>query len=240
MLQTAWHERIPLLEEERRYENLLSLHYLTCAWTTVLSDASPKEDYRLERFVPPELTQDLWLLEKLRFDRLPPDLERIVDETSVAAALDHLETFFWSIQLALLDNVGKSVEDSAQNQLIFGRLETASFAEGRRRAGERFGEVIPLQNAKQAWIPLSHGPFGSWILLRSSTLDLELLWKGAPIVRPEVIPFVQATILQALHQEWVRGFVYGLNPQLKIEFRFDPSDPSRSVRSTIRLAESFV
>ncbi len=238
MLQSAWHERIPVLEEERRYENLLSLHYLTCAWTDLLSAAEPKEDYRLERFVPPELTQDLWLLEKLRFDRLPPDLERIVDETSVSETLDHLEKFFWTIQLALLNNVGRSTEDPTQSQLIFGRLETASFAEGRKRAKDRWGELLPLKKASLAWIPLKHGPFGEWILLRSSSHDLELLWKGAPLVRAEVTPFMQANRLQMLHQEWVRGFIYGLNPELKVDFRIDPVDPSRSVRSTIRLTET--
>jgi hypothetical protein len=234
MLQSAWHERIPLLEEERRYENLLYLHYLTCAWTDVLTANAPKEDFRLERFVPPDLTQDLWLLEKLRFDRLPPDLERIVDETSVKETLDHLEKFFWSIQIALLDNVAKNIQDELQKNLVFGRLETASFGEGRRRAKELWSAQIPLQNAKHAWIPLSSGPFGAWLLLRASDGDLELLWKGAPISRPEVAPFLQATRLQTLHEEWVRGFLYGLDSQMRIEFELDLTSPNRWVRSTIR------
>lgn len=225
LLQKPWNLREPNFEEERRYFNLIELHKLTQGWLHEINPAEAAANtHRLERVIRPELTQTLWLLEKVKLDQLPPDLSKMVDAQSVAQFLDELEETILIVQMTTLENAMDNTTDPVS---LMNLLEKVSWKHGRALAERRW----PHFTADHELMPENyfHALMDSPLWTQKAATDLPFLleratpsacsfyWIQSPLAKPSLRISNRVMDLCQLYHELIRGFFYGLSRSLKIE-----------------------
>lgn len=212
-----WNERIPRIEDERRYEFLIQLHQLTHHWIEGISQEP--EAHQLKRFVPPEFDQNLWLLEKLRLDTLPPNLSSIVESTSVTEFLDQLEDTIWTVQSSILVSALSNPDASS----ILNRLEQISWTFGKQLS--ELEERLPFTklSIEQLMSELSPNMFSFKsplidLSMNAHHFSLKFIWKDHPGSRPILSRSSALEQIIELHQHGFSGWIYGISPKLKTQF----------------------
>lgn len=213
-----WNERIPKIEEERHYQFLTQLHQLTQMWMNDLMEEP--EPYHIKRFVPPQFEQNIWILEKLKLDTLPPDLATLIGGDQVSAFLEELENTLWTVQEAVLSAALRT--GSAEE--VFNRLEQSTWNYGKTLAHQAWGTSRRLDatHVESFWPnPFSfHTPFMELATQNHSPerTSLQFLWFDHPRSRAIInrSPLIES--LTQLHQQGFSGWVYGCNPTLKVQF----------------------
>jgi hypothetical protein len=220
-----WNLRNPSFEEERRYFNLIDLHKLTQAWLHEINPAdAANTTHRLERVIRPELAQNLWLLEKVKLDQLPPELSKMIDSQSVTEFLNELEETIFIVQSTTLEN---TLDHTTDHIGMMNLLEKVSWKYGRALAERRwpqFNETHSDEPQKffqtlmdsPLWTQKHPGdlPF----LLERVTSELcSFYWLHSPHATPSLRISARVMELCQLYHEMIRGFFYGLSRSLKVE-----------------------
>jgi hypothetical protein len=227
---SPWHTRIPLLEEDRRYKNLIDLHRLTQLWikaaqpTESTNASSSIPNYKITRFIPPELKQTLWLLEKLRLDRLPPGLETLVDASTVSEYLDELNETVQIVQSSILENLILEA-DSPNRSALLNQLEQVSWTYGKTIAEERWnanhsfpavserGPIVFFEAFKNSpyW---SHEQ--SFLLNHAHSTQVSFYWMTSPLIRNHAAAQDLMNLCH-MHLHAIQGYFYGLSRSLRCE-----------------------
>jgi hypothetical protein len=222
----SWNTRAPKLEDERRYQHLIEIHQLTQTWLNELAPKSPAaatESHRLERFIPPNLVQNLWLLEKVRLDQLAPQLESVIDATTVTEFLSHLEEDIWLVQMAVIDNALKNTSDPAG---LTNLLEQTSWQYGKTIAEKNWPFFEANQKKLEEWNAISFfkalhaSPLAGahdFLIERQIPLECSFFWVKSPLARPSLKLNPQVFVLCQLYHQFLRGFFYGLSRSLTVE-----------------------
>ncbi len=222
-----WNQRSPKLQEIRRYENIIHHHTLTQAWLVALDPETKNEPFRLKRFVPPELSQSLWLLEKIRLDRLAPQLESLINETTVSEFLDELEETVWIVQMALLENIFQSSAVENRNAL-FNQLEQVTWHHGKSISENqwpdfesRIGNSSKNSLPEKVYLALKKSPFSrnsnGFMLERLTPDEVSFYWIASPLSRFSLKHSSELLTLCYLHHHGMKGYLYGLIKTLKVE-----------------------
>ncbi|MBS1960106.1 MAG: hypothetical protein JST80_11580 [Bdellovibrionales bacterium] len=210
-----WHQRLPNFEEERRYFRLIALHQLTQRW---MREITPSGDgtYRLERTARPELEQNLWLLEKIKLDVLPPDLHDIIDASKVSEFLVELEELIWIVQSSTLENM---ISNSKDRVSLINVLEKASWQTGKAYAESKWPHFHPsgLRSYFDAIEPSPLGGRGGFVLERATAEECGFYWMKSPLTLPSVARSPEILTHCQLYHEWIRGFFYGLSRNLRVD-----------------------
>lgn len=221
----SWNLRNPTFEEERRYFNLIDLHKMTQAWLHELSPAEAHMAHRLERVIRPELAQNLWLLEKVKLDQLPPELSKMVDAQSVDEFLNELEETILIVQSTTLEN---AMEHTSDHIGLMNLLEKVSWKHGKALSERRWPNFSatdlkpyfqtltdsPLWTQKSPKKSPSEVPF----LLERTTQGLcTFYWLQSPHAKSSMRISARVMELCQLYHEFIRGFFYGLSRSLKVE-----------------------
>lgn len=210
-----WHQRLPTFDEERRYSRLTAIHQLTQRWMKEIT-TEESATYRLERAARPELTQNLWLLEKIKLDVLPPELRDLVDASAVSEFLDELEELIWIVQSSTLENMLSHATDRVS---LINVLEKASWQTGKAFAETKWPhfKVEDIRSYFDAIEPSPVGGHLSFVLERITDQECSFYWMRSPLQHtsisrsPEVMPHCQ------LYHEWIRGFFYGLSRNIRVD-----------------------
>jgi hypothetical protein len=228
LMTTLWNERIPTLEEERRYQKLIQLHGLTHSWMKEMGEPA---SYRLERASKPELSQTLWLLEKIKLDELPPQLSDLVDGATVSQFLDELQETILIVQLTTLENV---LENSPEKTSVLNLLERVSWSYSKTLAESTWSDskiLTPEQtfSALKAH-PLAEKPAPAFLLESWNAHELSFHWLNSPLGKDSLkrSPFVKE--LCQIQLESLRGYVYGVNRTLAMTVEEARVGPKPSFR----------
>lgn len=214
-----WHVRQPQFEDERRYFRLLSIHQMTQRW---MKEISRKDElgFQMERTARPVLNQNLWLLEKIKLDELPPRLEDLIDATEVKEFLADLEDLIWIVQSSTLENM---LVGSKEPVSLINVLEKASWQAGRAYAEERWPQ-FEAQRFTDYFDALAMNPIAdrsdlkpAFILERESSSECSIYWKSSPQDRPSILRSPAVLTHCRLYHEWIRGFIYSLSREVKVE-----------------------
>jgi|GEM_PF-2309339 len=225
--QQAWNQRQPIFEEERRYFNLIDLHKLTQAWLHELNPADADTAHRLERVIRPELAQNLWLLEKIKLDQLPPELSRMVDAQSVGEFLNELEETVQIVQITTLENALDHTTDAVG---LMNLLEKVSWKHGKSIAERRWPDFsgsadLSGHEPKKYFQALTDSPLWTpsakhelpFLLERSTPSRCSFYWLQSPHAKPSLSISPRVMELCQLSHELIRGFFYGLSRSLKVD-----------------------
>jgi hypothetical protein len=216
-----WNTRNPKLEDERRYQRLVEIHQLTQTWLTELepkTSATAEKSHRLERFV-----QNLWLLEKVRLDQLPPQLDSVIDATTVPEFLGHLEEDIWLVQMAVLDNALKNTSDPAG---LINLLEQTSWQYGKTIAEKYWPAFEENQkklnewNAASFFKALNASPLSGvnhFLAERQTQNEFSFFWIKSPLAKPSLNLNSNVLVLCQLYHQFLRGFFYGLARSVVVE-----------------------
>jgi len=225
-LQSSWNQRQPIFEEERRYFNLIDLHKLTQAWLHELNPADADTAHRLERVIRPELAQNLWLLEKIKLDQLPPELSKMVDAQSVGEFLNELEETVQIVQITTLENALDHTTDAVG---LMNLLEKVSWKHGKSIAERRWpdfsGSDLADREPKKYFQALTDSPLWTpsakqefpFLLERSTPSRCSFYWLQSPHSKSSLSISPRVMELCQLSHELIRGFFYGLSRSLKVD-----------------------
>jgi hypothetical protein len=222
---SPWHERLPNFEEERRYLNFIDLHKMTEAWLQEISPTMVGNTHRLERVVPSELAQNLWLLEKVKLDQLAPELSKMIDAQSVSRFLSELEETILIVQSTTLENALQTTKDRIS---LLNLLEKVSWKHGKALAEKRWpdftSQITDLETLSpikyfQALMdfPLWNNDEPAFLLERTTPTLCSFYWLRSPqnVASLKLSPNMME--LAQLYHEMIRGFFYGLSRSLKVE-----------------------
>ncbi len=215
----AWHERNPKFEEDRKYLNLLQLHGLTQAW---LKEIDPSEDtgahrlHRLERTRKPVLAQNLWFLEKLRMDQLPPSLSSLLDGSSAQDFLKDLEENIWIIQFSVFENAMEHTLDRAS---LTNLLEKITWSHAKRLSEERWPD-LKKPSPYECYQIFQYSPLqlGASSLLESNHPHFcSFFWLNSPLSNPSLNRSPLIREFCHIHFQFIQGFFYGMSRTLRTE-----------------------
>ena len=220
----SWIARQPNFEEERRYLNLIELHRLTQVWLNELNPADAAANtHRLDRVIRPEFSQNLWLLEKLKLDQLPPELAKMVDAQSVTDFLSELEETILIVQITTLEN---AMQNTADHISLMNLMEKISWKHGKLLAEKRWPQFMAATEAQapihyfQAlkdsplWTTQATPPF---LLERNTATLCSFYWLQSPLAKASLKISPRVLELSRLYHEMIRGFFYGLSRGLKVD-----------------------
>jgi hypothetical protein len=219
-----WNQRKALLTHHRWFKNLTDFHAMTRSW---LEDThSEKASYHLERL---EKTSAAHSAEDFKLLETLPDarLESLLDDTSPEDLLKRLEYSVWTAQAwtytSLLGRAAQSSFSEGAAEKLTSVLEQATWKQGRAVAEKKWA-LAEKQDLRALFLTLIDSPIAlslgedAFLLRRGLTNELEFEFRACPHFSryPEVIPVADA--LCFFHSAWVRGYVYGLNHQVQIEY----------------------
>jgi hypothetical protein len=214
MLQTPWHLRTPTHQQRRRYHQLVELHQLTTAWIQELQEKSERPSHFLDRGLNPSLTRDLWMLEALdekAFDQL-------LDDTQPEDVLNRLEQMIWQVQTYTYRKFSDQTQSDGKS-ILASVLEQISWKRGRENAARKWAGLSNEARADlRELVPtLMDQPFGRFLVIRNTRSEawIELLDCAHKKLTAEA--GTSANELCHLHQQWIRGYMYELNPRLHID-----------------------
>jgi hypothetical protein len=226
----SWHKRQIHFEHYQRFEQLLELHQITAAWIHELKEVGKdRPSHALDRGLPREITDQLWMLESLGRE----GLESLLDDTSTTDVLSRLERTIWSVQgytLAKFQERTQGVEAKAALKSI---LEQTCWRLGRNYAEKRWSELPSTTRGSMAQLSLTLNdtPFGNGPDHQCGLLTIRVTEREANFERLQC-PHRQAhsevsnvaDSLCNLHFHWIKGFAYGLNPGIKSDSTPSGSD----------------
>jgi hypothetical protein len=189
---------------------------------------SVKEAHQLERAPSPQMIDDLKLLDALPDARL----DTLLDDTDPSDLLSRLEYSVWAMQAwtyTSLTGMISGAETGAKEKLN-SVLEQAVWKQGRAAAEKRWHHAEKQtrgnfsEDLRSLFLTLIDSPIASnlgedaFLLRRGLGRELEFEFRACPHHSrfPEVIPV--ADELCFFHSAWIRGYVYGLNHQVQIEY----------------------
>ena len=234
-LAQAWHERVPTYEEERRFYHLIDLHGITQAWLKELLPHQAESDtrlYRMERISRPELAQNLWLLEKLKLDQLPPRLSEVVEGSTVEEFLTELEETIWLVQLSTLEN---AMEHSKDREGLLNVLDRVTWSYAKSLAEKRwphFSETAPMKCFKA----FEASPLTSkkgFLLESYNASSCSFYWLDSPHARESLARSPLLANLNSLLFEFIRGYFYGLSRSVRVEIAPTPLQELKTARITV-------
>ncbi len=210
-----WHERSSKIEEERQFKRLLTLHGLTDAWIHAITPGNEKS-HQLERLPKVALSQNLWFLEKMRLDELPHELHELVGAQSVPDFLKEFSMTLWTIQLSHLENALASTEDRVG---LINLLQKTSWNYG-KKCCEQLWDITRFDRPDAAYKAFLQSHFygdNAFLLERDSSQELSFLWIHSPLQDLSLRDSPEVKTLCRLHEEWIRGFFYGLSRSIRFE-----------------------
>ena len=217
---TPWNERKTRLEDELRYQNLIDIHGLTQAWLTELSPSADSHKlnlHKIERTLRPELTQSLWLLEKLKLDQLSPDLSTLVDSTTAEELLNELEETIWIVQTTTLEN---ALETSKDKVGLMNLLEKVTWHYSKKIAEKRwphFQSQDPLE-CFQAFRDSPLATAQGFLLEGHHGHECSFYWVSSPLSRESVSRSPTILELCRIYHEFMRGYFYSLCRSVRLYF----------------------
>lgn len=212
-----WHERNSKLEEERRFKQLLSLHGMTDAWIYAITPGDEKS-HHLERLPKITLNQNLWFLEKMRLDEMPLALHELVGSQSIPDFLRDFSSTLWIIQLSHLENAIAQTED---REGLINLLQKTSWNYG-KKCCEQLWDLTRFDTLKAAFQAFLQSHFyetNSFLLEREANHELSFLWIHSPLQHTDLKESPEIKTLCNLHEEWMRGFFYGLSRSIRFQSR---------------------
>jgi len=221
MREHPWHLPSSTTKHTIWFRNLADFHELTLAWLKELQiERAPHLLPRTHAVIP---TQDLWMLDSL----VETKMDTFLDDTTPSDMLGRLEHTVWTVQgwtlLSLMERAGP-----AESQSLLNVLESTAWKLG-RKVGQRRWEGLAdsgKQDLRSLVLALADSPFfggtRSWdgILVRRATASemlIELHRCPHHASQPEVLAC--ADPLCQLHTHWIRGFIYSLNSEVRIEIQ---------------------
>ena len=212
-----WHERTSKVEEERRFKQLLTLHGLTDAWIDAITPGNEKS-HHLERLPKITLNQNLWFLEKMRLDELQLELSQLVGAQTIPEFLHDFSVTLWTIQLSHLENALSQTEDRIG---LINLLQKTSWNYG-KKCCEQLWDLTRFEKLKDAYQAFLQSHFyepKAFLLEREANRELSFLWTHSPLQDTNLKESKEIKTLCRLHEEWMRGFFYGLSRSIRFEAR---------------------
>jgi len=227
-----WSERKSTLEQERKFKRLITLHTLTDAWIQTLTPKAPAS-HRIERMARVTLNPNLWQFEKARLDHLPLHLEELVGAQEIDTFLNELKETIWIIQASTLESAETGASDSAELKNV---LEQASWGHGKLHAESIWGPRgnFSLEEGFQAFMETHVYGTGIFLPERISSREITLIWRHSPLHDPALKNSSSVHLLCALHQHWIKGFLYGVSRDTKVESGITDLNGERYPHFTLR------
>jgi hypothetical protein len=162
------------------------------------------------------LNQNLWLLEKIKLDELPPSLGDMVDAPQVSEFLNELEELVWIVQSSNLENMLSNATDRIS---LINVLEKASWQTGKAYAEAKWTnfQSSGLRSYFDAIEPSPVGGSQAFILERNTEVECSFYWMRSPLERPSLSRGPEVMVHCQLYHEWIRGFFYGLSRNLRVD-----------------------
>jgi len=210
-----WHQRAYDVFDETQYLNYKEMHLLTLSWLTEKNITS----YELPRFKLPKLTvPQLPLHQKLT---------ELIEEQSTKEKLAELEKKSWFIQKQVINALFHLTKPKSLGHLE-SHLKLKSWNHGRTCYQKRWDQEH-TSDLKTLYQTLIYTPFilagekQNHIILRSTQNELiiELTnkhYQSKKAFEQNLFPF---------HLQWIKGFVYSLNPKIIIKLQVSPSNRFR-------------
>jgi hypothetical protein len=218
-----WNQRKALLTHHRWFRNLVDFHHMTRGW--VEEATSEREAHQMERAPSPEMIDDIKLLDALPDARL----DTLLDDTDPTDLLARLEYSVWAVQAWTYTSLTGRISGSEKEKLN-SVLEQSVWKQGRAAAEKRWHHAEKQtrgnfsEDLRSLFLTLIDSPVAlnlgedAFLLRRGLIRELEFEFRACPHHSryPEVIPV--ANELCFFHSAWVRGYIYGLNHQVQIEY----------------------
>lgn len=206
MFCSPWHERRFTHEQERKFKQLTHLHEITLEWVQTL-----QLDVTLE----------------------PLNLNRLLDDTSPEDVLKRLELEVWNIQVSTLDVLLKGTPSSEKSSLE-NILEQATWRLGRRTSElhpKEFSEMHRSDLRFLIWTTLEspffpEGPNG-FLIKRSLKNEVSIELRSCPHQKKNSAIREVADPLCKIHSQWLRGFIYGYNPRIAMQWTLGNPDEEK-------------
>jgi hypothetical protein len=227
-----WNQRKALLTHHRWFKNLTDFHAMTRSWLEESQGEKASHSLdRLERTSAAHSAEDFKLLETLPDARL----ESLLDDTSPEDLLKRLEYSVSTAQAwtytSLMGRAAQSGNSDA-GQKLTSVLEQATWKQGRAVAEKKWA-LAEKQDLRALFLTLIDSPIAlslgedAFLLRRGLTHEVEFEFRSCPHFSqyPEVIPVADA--LCFFHSSWIKGYVYGLNHQVQVEYFPRASEGSR-------------
>ena len=213
--QGPWNERRSTHEEERQFNNLVSLHSLTHQWTQAILGPKEEAAIRIERMPKITLRQNLWLLEKIRLDESLTELNTLVGDQKISEFLTELCETIWLIQISTLENAFTETKDAS---LLMNLLKNSSFTHGKKMSEHLWSNLqTPHLNASYRAFTSTHVDGEKSFLLNRFTGDeLSFYWILSPHQNLALNTSPQIDALCSLHREFIQGFFYGLSRKIRV------------------------
>jgi hypothetical protein len=233
-----WNQRKALLSHHRWFRNLVEFHDITRSW---LEDSqSERAAHHLERAPHPQLPEDFRLLNTLPDARL----DSLLDDTTPEDLLGRLEYSVWTVQAwtytTLVARLRRSASaaSSAESptfeddlEKLHSVFEQSAWKQGRLVAEKRWNSAekqtlgIFHQDLRGLFLTLVDSPVAAsqgedaFLLRRGLPRELEFEFRACPHLSKfsEIAPV--ANELCRFHSAWIRGYVYGLNHQVQVEYQ---------------------
>lgn len=223
-----WIDREPAPEHLHWFEKSLALHTLTHEWLDALDFDQDSISYRLKRVQAPLSPESVVILESLLDQRIPQDLASQLEDQYPEEYLVQLEDTATVVQAWLLQDLLSQTAPEEHATLI-ALLGQRSWDYGRKFANNRWPTLSHSQRADMdqiyyAWMDspltgkLSQRGAGhrQFLVRRRTDLDLELELIHCPHKNPVIQTDGVRDSLCKLHFEFHRGFVFALNPSLRL------------------------
>jgi|GEM_PF-856227 len=226
MLGSAWHQRQTFYEQERRFTQLALLNEITLEWFQVLK-MSPLAHPFEGILSSPTMTHPQSLQSLLGWS-----LTDFLDDTSAEEILSRLDHHVWKVQASTLHAlIKKTPLDHQKNDernlwraTLENTLEQATWRLGRRMAEEATKSLTDhARNDLRALFRMCfESPFfptgQSGVLIKRAISDeVQLELRCCPHQKKQFQIQPVADTLCRIHSQWLRGYIYELNPRISIE-----------------------
>ncbi len=227
-----WDKRRANFEDVQRFQNLVDLHCLTRHWLVDLNLSESELPHRLIRVLSPAAHEAYKIFESLTESTVPRNIDEILDESHPKELLDRLEAMVWTLQSWLLRSLREKTSDAEQSALSVS-LEQSSWNAGNRIAQQKWTQragdtdaIAPRRELEAIFQALKGGALSrypmphAFIVVRSLPHELEFEMCHCPHVSRYSMAHPAATIsdLCLLHSFWIKGFVYGFDPLVKVSY----------------------
>jgi len=228
-----WNQRKALLTHHRWFRNLVDFHHMTRGW--VEEATSEREAHQMERAPSPEMIDDIKLLDALPDARL----DTLLDDTDPSDLLARLEYSVWAVQAWTYTSLTGRISGTEKEKLN-SVLEQSVWKQGRAAAEKRWHHAEKQtrgnfsEDLRSLFLTLIDSPVAlnlgedAFLLRRGLIRELEFEFRACPHHSryPEVIPV--ANELCFFHSAWIRGYIYGLNHQVQIEYHPTQASQAKS------------
>jgi hypothetical protein len=223
-----WNQRKALLTHHRWFRNLIDLQGITRAWLE--ESRGERAPYHLERAPSSQMSEDFKLLETLPDARL----ENLLDDTTPEDLLKRLEYSVSTAQAWTYTSLMSRTPDSEKEKLT-SVLEQATWKQGRAVAEKRW-DLAEKNDLRALFLTLVDSPIAlnlgedAFLLKRGLVHKLEFEFRSCPHFSPfpEVSPCADA--LCFFHSAWIKGYIYGLNHQVKVEYHSKTGSSGKSAQ----------